>query len=487
MAKGAAWTVLLRFAVRGIGFVSTLILARLLVPEDFGLVAMATSVIALIDMFGDFGFHVFLVQKEELKKDDLDTAWTVQLGIAILQAVILSAIAIPLGWFYEDQRLPPIVWVLAGTVLITGFKNIGVINFQRDMQFHLDFYWRATSKFIGFMVTVALAFAFRSYWALVAGSGVLRFAETTLSYLLQPHRPRLRLAGCGEIFNFSKWIYCNTTLNFFNKRSPDFVVGRIAGASSLGLFSMAYDIAMLPTTEMVSPINRATFPGYAKIRNDASALRDGYLSVLGIIALISLPAGFGIAAIAEILVPVLLGEKWFQAIPLIKILALVGALMSLQTNASAVFMGQGKPWVNTWVSLARISVLVPCLIFFTLSHGAIGAALAYLITSIMISPVQFYVIIRSLRIHIKSLLDVLYKPLVSSIVMYYILINFMNPIVINLKEAYQFLGVFLLALAGGLTYIFCEILIWIIFSKSKKDIEYIVVNKLCHKKVFLQG
>ncbi len=476
MAKGASWTVLLRFAVRGIGFVSTLVLARLLVPADFGLVAMATSVIALVDMLGDFGFHVFLVQKEKLTREDLDTAWTVQLCIAAIQAALLALVAVPVARFYGDHRLPNIVWALSMAVLATGFKNIGTVFFLRDMRFHLDFWLRATSKFVGFIATVSIAFAWRSYWALVIGTVIHRLAEVLLSYALQPHRPRFRLAGSREIFNFSKWVYCNTTLMFFEKRSPDFVLGRLAGPGSLGLFSMGYDIAMLPTSEMAAPINRAAFPGYAKMRNDPDTLRDGYLSVLGMIALVSLPAGLGIAGTAGVLTPILLGEKWLDAIPIIRLLAFVGALESLQTNAIPLFNSQGRPWTITWLSLARIALLLPCLILFAKANGAVGAAAAYLVVSLAMKPVEFGAVSRALKLGVRKIPSVLYRPAVSALAMYGALHFWLSPAAMSVAVGWRLPGALGLVATGACLYMSCVLLLWLVSGKPENSAEGVVMG-----------
>ncbi len=476
MAKGASWTVLLRFAVRGIGFASTLVLARLLVPADFGLVAMATSVIALVDMLGDFGFHVFLVQKENLTKEDLDTAWTVQLCIAAIQAALLALVAIPVARFYGDPRLPNIVWALSLAVFATGFKNIGTIFFLRDMRFHLDFCLRAASKFVGFVATVSMAFAWRSYWALVIGTVVHKMAEVLLSYALQPHRPKFRLAGSREIFHFSKWVYCNTTLMFFEKRSPDFVLGRLAGPGSLGLFSMGYDIAMLPTSEMAAPINRAAFPGYAKMRNDPDTLRDGYLSVLGMIAMVSLPAGLGIAGTAGLLTPLLLGEKWLEAVPIISILAFAGALESLQTNATPLFYSQGRPWTITWLSIVRIVLLLPCLILFAKANGAVGAATAYLAVSIAMKPVEFGAISSALKLRIRMIPSVILRPAISALAMYGALHFWLSPAAMSVSETWRLPGAIGLVLAGACLYVSCVLLLWLVSGRPANSAESVIVG-----------
>src|SRR5690606_13728600 len=121
--------------------------------------------------------------------------------------------------------------------------------------------------------------------------------------------PRLSLAAAGEVLNFSKWLILNNAISFLRTRSPDFVIGRLAGSTALGMFTVAYEISTLPTTELVAPINRAVFPGYSRISNDLKLLRQSYLDVVGVIALFALPAALGISAISAPLVDFALGSK----------------------------------------------------------------------------------------------------------------------------------------------------------------------------------
>lgn len=476
MARGASWLILLRMVVRGISFVSTLILARLLVPADFGLVAMATAVITLIEMLGDFGFHVYLVQKESLTKQDLDTAWTVQMSIAAFEALVLAMLALPLAEFYSEPRLPAVIWVLSVNTVLIGLKNVGIIHFQRDMRFHLEFKLRATSKLAGFVVTVVLAYFLRTYWALIIGSVALRVTEVGLSYTLHRHRPRFRIAGCREIFTFSKWVYWNTTLNFLGQRSPDFVIGKMAGADALGFFSVAYGLAMLPTSEMAGPINRATFPGYAKMRDDRTALQDGYLSVFGIIALVTIPVGFGMAATAEALIPLLLGAKWSAAIPIVKILGFAGVLAALQSNTGSLFFGRGRPWVMTWLAALRITILVPCVIILTSTYGAIGAAAGFLATYLAVYPVGCVMVLKSLKLRLRTLLSVLYRPIFASIVMYSVLYFCLSNLVISLGDGWQILGGLGLIMTGGIIYLACILLFWKAVGKPNGSAEEVIIG-----------
>jgi O-antigen/teichoic acid export membrane protein len=169
IAKGAAWMIALRLAIRGIGLVSMIFLARLLVPADFGLIAIATALAAALAAMSEFGFQIALIQNQAADRRHYDTAWTLGIIRGLLVAGVLAAAAEPLTAIFSDQRLKPILILLALAVFVTSFENIAVVDFRKSLQFHKEFVYRAIPKLASFVVAVPLALAFRKYWALVSG------------------------------------------------------------------------------------------------------------------------------------------------------------------------------------------------------------------------------------------------------------------------------------------------------------------------------
>lgn len=275
MAKGAAWLILFRLVERGIGFISTLILARLLVPADFGLVAMATSILAALDLMGAFSFDMALIQNQNATRRHYDTAWTFGVVFGLLKAAGMVALAIPASAFFNEPRVEFVMYALALCTAVQGFDNIGIVAFQKDLEFHKEFWLGLARKLAGFVTTVGLAYLYTSYWALIAGVLAMRVTSLVLSFTMHPYRPRLCWEAAGELFNYSKWLLLNNILIFLNNRGTDFIIGRVSGARSLGLYAVSYELANLPTTELVYPISRAVFPGYARLAGDLKQLQIG--------------------------------------------------------------------------------------------------------------------------------------------------------------------------------------------------------------------
>lgn len=461
MARGALWMTLLRMSARGIGLVSTVILARLLVPADFGLIAMATSVIAFLELATAFGFDIPLIQNQRAERRHYDTAWTLNVVFYAGLTALVLALAIPAATFYQDERLTAVIYVLAIGFFARGLQNIGVVKFRKKLDFKRDFLLHFFTKVAGFAVTIPLAFFFRSYWALVAGMVTGNVTSVVLSYALHPFRPRLSFSAAKELLNFSKWLILNNAVNFLRMRSPDFVIGRISGPASLGLFTVAFEIAKLPTTELVAPINRAVFPGYAKLAKDSSALAKSYLDVFALIAFVTLPAAFGISAVAAPLVDVLLGDNWTAAGPLVALLAIFGAVNALSSNNSSVFNAVGKPYIIAAMGLANVSVLLTASITLAVEYGPLGVAAAYVGTSIILAPLGFYLVAKELELKGRDFVRVAWRPLICSMLMYGALFYLGQ----RLAGTNPFATLGILLLAGALFYPACSLALWVLCGR----------------------
>jgi lipopolysaccharide exporter len=428
MAKGAAWMISLKVAIRTLGLISTVILARLLMPSDFGLVALGTAMIAVVELFSTFNFEVALIQNQEATRKHYDTAWTLNLMLAAASGLALAMLAAPTAAFYDEPRLANVIYCLAVGVVITGLSNIGVVEFRKDLEFHREFRFMLSKKIVSFVVVLPLAFVLRNYWALVAGILAGAIAGTTASYLMHPYRPRLSLSARRELVNFSKWLLLSNALYVLRHRSADFIIGRIAGARQLGVFALSYEISSLATTELAAPIDRAMLPGYAQMSSDRNVLRDGYFSVIGMIALLGVPAAVGIAATADLLVPVFLGQKWLDTIPVIQVLAIAGSISILASSAGSVCTAVGKPKYLIPLAGIHVIILLPLLFILVPRFGTLGAAWAYFCAAAVSLPVQLSIVVRILDARIGRLCSVVARPLIGACAMYWIVRSVMVPL-----------------------------------------------------------
>jgi O-antigen/teichoic acid export membrane protein len=417
MAKGATWMVFMRFAIRGIGLVSMVILARLLVPEDFGLVALATMFYGLLEVMGQFSFDVVLIQNQTADRRHYDTAWTLSVLRNLVLAGLLVAAAPWAAGFFEEPRLQAILYWLALAAVVEGFANIAVVNFRKELRFHKDFALMVGAKLGMFVVAVPLAFIWRDYWALVAGIVAGAFARVVLGYLMHPYRPRFSLAKWREIMGFSKWLVMSNIGHFAFFRVDTFIIGKMAGAEALGFYSIAHEIASLPTTELVSPIRRAIYPGYAKLGSRPDLLRKSFVETLAIIVMIGVPIAVGIGLVADPLVRTVLGGKWIASIPLVQILAIYGLFAVCSANIWPVYIALKKPELFTLVMGIGLVAIVPLLLWGTNTAGVYGAAWAVTAASVIMFVVNTGVVIRLLDLSLMRLASATWRTVLAALAM----------------------------------------------------------------------
>jgi lipopolysaccharide exporter len=417
MASGVVWMVLFKLTERSLGFISTLILVRLLSPADFGITAMAVSFIIMAETLTAFGFDVNLIQNQSATDEHYHTAWTcnVLLGLSITVGMLSAATGI--AAFYKHPELFWVVCALALGPLITGFENIGVVAFRKDMRFRSEFAFQLSRKVVGFLVVVPLAYFMRSYWALVAGILASKLTGTTVSYLAHPFRPHFSLAKVRGLLGFSKWLLLTNILSFLKERMSDFVLGRLLGAAPLGVYNVSNEIASMPTTELSAPINRALLPGFARIAHDSESTRTAYSAAIGMLALVAVPAATGIFAMAPYIVPVLLGPKWLAGVPIMEILAFSAGLGLFHSSICTALIGTGHPDKVAKTTGMFVVMLIAMFALLVPRYGLNGAAFAVLATSVLTTPIYLYQVWRAVGVPATAFLRAAARPFIAALAM----------------------------------------------------------------------
>lgn len=418
IARGAAWMMAARLADRLVGVVSTLILARVLTPADFGLVAMAMAVIGLIELASAFGFETPLVRAAQPSRAMYDTVWTLNLLFGVGCAAATALAAAPAAHFYSDERLFPIMLILALGWAIGSLANVGTVDFRRQLDFAKEFRFLMANRVVTFSITIPCALTFRSYWALIAGMFAGRLATVLFSYGWHPYRPRLSLAAARELFSFSLWIFIEKIASFGNARAADFVLGRTHGASEVGVYHLGEEIGYLPGSELVAPINRAFLPGASRLVESGGSMVEVIRVATGVVATILFPACLGIAAVADPLVRAMLGQQWLAAIPIVEIMAVNALLVALWANQYTALLAAGLPKLPALVSLGRFAVFAPSFLVLTPMHGAWGVAVSALASSVVAIPIGLQVSLRQMSTPIASYVGALWRPVVASLVMF---------------------------------------------------------------------
>jgi lipopolysaccharide exporter len=417
VVKGVAWMLMLRIALRLLGLLSTMVLARLLTPEDFGIVAIAMSFFALLTLFKSFGFDTAIIQIKHPEREHYDTAWTFNFIFGMCFAVILALCA---GWiaeFYDNEELHSLVMAVSLLFVIGSVKNVGTLDFRKNLTFSKEFSLHIIPKIVGIPVTLYLAYVYRNYWALTIGTLVTTLASIVVGYVMHTYRPRLSLKYAKELFNFSKWLMANNFIYFINNRSPEMIVGKLLNPQAAGFLSVASETAMVTTTEFAAAVSRASYPGYAKLKDNLHDLKNLYLNVVSSVAFLVFPLGVGVALTSELLVPLFLGDQWLEIIPLIRNIAISGIFFSINSNAGYVLMALGKPRLSTMIGFIRVLIFIPVLVVCVYFQGLYGAAMAMLYVSVIMFFVNSFVAILHLPVTVSDFVKTYLRPFVCSLCM----------------------------------------------------------------------
>jgi O-antigen/teichoic acid export membrane protein/polysaccharide pyruvyl transferase WcaK-like protein len=418
MLHGSFWMISLRWALRLTGVVSTIFLARLLSPADFGVVAAAMVVVGMLEMFNQTGQKLALIRILDPVREHFDSAWTISICIGLGIGAVIFLIAPFTKAYFHDARTVPVMQCLALRAVLGGFENIGIVSLRRNLQFDQFFKYNVYSKLISFVVTLVLAFVLRNYWALVAGILTGAIATNILSYIMSAYRPRFSLAKVGEIWGFSFWTFIRSIAYYLNGQVDLLAIGGFASAARMGGYAVAHDLAASPTDEINGPMVAVLFPVMAKVQHDPGELRRLYLRALGWSAVICASTSTGIAMVGHDLVPVLLGPKWLPAVDLIPWLAIAAGVLGLSSGAFGTFDALNMPRQGARMALVRLVMLtlaVAPAAYFT--HELVTVAAARLVMTILFIPTLLLAVGRAVGVEPGKQISMLWRPVLAAAIM----------------------------------------------------------------------
>jgi lipopolysaccharide exporter len=416
--KGAILTVSMRWTDRLIGFGSTLILARLLVPADFGVVAMASLVVGLADVLLSLGVNVALIRNHNATPAHYNTAWTLRLAQSAIAATVVFVAAPAAALYFNDPRIIPVLRFMALGMLLVGMENIGIITFQKEMRFGLDFRFVFLKRIVGFLTTILAAWLLRSYWALVIGTLAGRSFGVLLSYQMHPMRPRFSLEKLKEIFSVSQWMLVNSIASYVNRNLDKILIGRRANATIVGGYTLADEISAMPSTEVLAPLNRVLFPAFVAAKNDLAELKRLYLLAQGVQSLLGISAGVGLALVAHDAVLVLLGAKWLFVVPFVQVLALANVVEAITTSGRYVLLTMGKIRSTALVNWLQVVLFAIGALLVLPEGDALQLASIRVVTVLAEFLVSLWLLMQALsNVGVPDIVRTVLRPLLATGVM----------------------------------------------------------------------
>jgi len=386
--SGISWNVSSSLLGQFIGFLRSVTLARILAPEDFGLFAMALTVVTAADALTTIGLDRTIIANQFQTRAELeahlDTVWSAELIRRIIVALVVSLSAFPMAQFYRQSDLKIIIPILACANLVQGFQNIGLVLLQKEINFRRVFWFDLTTNVGGVVLTIALAAVLRNVWALVLGMLLTATIGTALSYVFHSYRPRVKFerVALAKAAHFGKFAIVFAVASYVANTADNIMVGRLLGTAALGNYSLAFNIASAPIIVVIFSVSAVLLPAYAEINSqDPAMLEPAFTKSFNLTVLIMLTIAVPLFFFADEVVQVLFGARWTSAGSVLRILALVVPLRGLTLLTSTVFWSANKPrevaTVRTLDAVVFFAALYPLISTSGLPGVAWAGVIAY--------------------------------------------------------------------------------------------------------------
>jgi len=382
------WNVSSSLIEQLISFARSVVLARILVPEDFGLFGMALTIVAALNALTTIGLDRTIVANKFATSDELkahlDTVWTAELIRSFVVAVLVSASAFPMSRFYGQSQLKVIIPFLGLTSLVQGFQNIGLTILRKQISFARIFWYELATNLSGVSLTIALAVVMRSAWALVIGLLLTAALGVIFSYIFHSYRPCLALEKIAfrRALSLGKFTLVIAVASYVSNMADNVMVGRLLGTVALGNYSLAFNIASAPIIIVVFTLGKVLFPAYAEITAQSpKRLELAFTKVFNISSMILLMIAVPVFLLAGEIVQLLFGNKWTTAGTVLRVLALAIPLRGLSLIISTVFWGLNRPKDvavgRTLEAVVFLAVLYPLITTFGLPGVGWAGVIAY--------------------------------------------------------------------------------------------------------------
>lgn len=391
---GVGWIGGLRIFTRVLAYIKLAVLARMLLPSQFGVFGVASLALAFLEVFTQTGVNIFLIQTKKDIGKYINTAWTISIVRGIFITVLILIFAKPLSDFFNSPASYNILILISIVPLLRGLINPSVVTMKKDLQFRKEFAINGSVFMFDTIVAVSLALITRSEMSLVFGliAGVI--AENVLTHALFRPRPRLifRKNVAKEIVSKGKWITGDRIFQYIFRQGDDIVVGKLMGEKSLGLYQVGYKISTLPVTEISDVVHRVTFPIYSKISSEKQRVQKAFYKTLSVILILSFLLGSVVYLFPEEIIVVILGENWLEISNLLRVLIIFGFIKSVANSTDALFFAMEKQKYVSATSFVSTGILILIIIPMVSSFGLMGAAYSAIVGVLASVPVRIYLV-----------------------------------------------------------------------------------------------
>ena len=385
--KGAIWSAAQIITRNGLSLVVTAILARILLPSDYGLVGMVTTLTALLQVFADMGLSWATVRSQTLNRAQVSALFWINTAIGLLVWGLMAAAAPFLADFYNEPAITQIAMVSGISFLLSGIAVQPMALLIRQMNFRGSAIIEVTGLLVGAAVALGLAFSGAGYWALVAQLPVQAMVRAALAIRwsgIEIYAPR-RTAGLGAMVSFGGLLVVNGIVIYLMRNLDSILVAKVWGAAELGFYNRAYFLMLLPSMLAASVLNHLMVSSLANLQDDKPRFANAYRRALRMVAYVGTPLALGLALTAGPAVGIVYGPGWEQVATLLAWLSLAGITQPIYNTNGWLFIACGKAGLYLVTTVANAIIL--CAVFFlTVEHDTIALAQGYGLVMGLILP-----------------------------------------------------------------------------------------------------
>lgn len=414
--RGGAVAVLAQVTGMVLQIGTTFVLARLLAPTDYGLQSMVLTLTAFVSLFKDAGLSVASVQRENLTDEQISTLFWINIGLGIVLTLVVAAMGPALAVFYKDPRL---LWLTVASSTIFFFNSLAIQHralLDRSMRFATSAKIDTLCAVIGTIVAVTLAILKFGYWALILQNISLPIAGTIAVWIAMPWRPgRPRWSSeMRSMVNFGSTVTLNGIVVYVAYNTEKILLGRYWGAAPLGIYGRAYQLATLPVQQLINAVHTVAFSVLSRMQNEVDRLRRAYLKSVTLIVSLTIPVVISSALFADEIVRVVLGPRWIDSAPVLRLLAPTVMFLALVNPFSWFLRATGR----VGRSLKTAFLICPVVILGILAglrKGPAGVAMGYSTAMVLLFiPIVLWAI-HGTGITLGAYFDAVKRPLAAGI------------------------------------------------------------------------
>jgi PST family polysaccharide transporter/lipopolysaccharide exporter len=404
--------------------ITLIVLARLLTPWDFGIVAIAAFVLGIIAQFSDFGLGPAVIQRQTDVEEALYTGGALRILIALILFIIAFLTADVAAWIFGTGEVVAVIRVSALMFFLTSAGFVSTTRLTKDLRFGKLAIVSVVISLVSASTSIALAWLWQSYWAMIIGPIVGSSVGLVALYLACPWRMRFRIDMriAKELYAIGKHVFLMAFLVFLIFHLDDAFVGAFLGLTALGYYYAAYRGSSFFANFLVKLVNRVMFPTYAQIQKEPEKLKRGYLQTLDLLSLASFPLYFALIVLAPDFIAIFLGDQWMPAVLSLQILCFFGLLRSLTEPAGNVFLAIGKTKILSVTNLLNLVILLIFIYPATVYYGIEG--ISFLMVMLMLSHmiILWWLMTKNTDVTFSEIGDTFRGPMLASIVMFMLML-----------------------------------------------------------------